>query len=119
MQLNGGKVDETIADNIGLQVSYRAFRNYLSASNDTMRLPGLEQYTGDQIFFLSMANCFCDSHSNKALAENINGVDLHQPGRYRIIGSMSNSLAFSRSFKCKRKDEMNPDKKCNIWPTKG
>ena len=119
MQLQGTKVDENIADNIGLQVSYRAFRDYLSASNDTMRLPGLEQYTADQIFFLSMANSFCDSLSEKALKDNVNGRDIHQPGKYRIIGSVSNSPAFSSSFNCKKTDKMNPDKKCNIWSTKG
>ncbi len=119
MQLNGKLVDENIADNIGLQVSYRAFRDYLSANNDTVRLPGLEQYTADQIFFLSMANSFCDLDSNRTLSNSINGMNKHQPGKYRIIGSMSNSPAFSRSFKCKKSDKMNPEKKCTIWSTKG
>jgi neprilysin len=119
MQLNGSNVDENIADNIGLQVSYRAFRDYLSSSNDTMRLPGLEQYTADQILFLSLANSYCDLDSNRTLLDSINGMNKHQPGKYRIIGSVSNSLAFSRSFKCEGTDKMNPEKKCNIWGTKG
>jgi neprilysin len=115
MQLNGSNVDENIADNIGLQVSYRAFRDYLSSSSDTMRLPGLEQYTADQIFFLSMANNYCDSNSNVKLTKYVDGTIKHQPGKYRIIGSVSNSPAFSRSFKCKKSDKMNPEKKCIIW----
>ena len=73
----------------------------------------------DQIFFLSMANSFCDSLSEKALKDNVDGRDIHQPGKYRIIGSVSNSPAFSSSFNCKKTDKMNPDKKCNIWSTKG
>lgn len=42
-------------------------------------------------------------------------VDTHSPPRYRVIGSVSNSVAFAENFNCKPGSKMNPLKKCSIF----
>ncbi|VDM32603.1 unnamed protein product [Toxocara canis] len=47
---------ENIADNGGIKEAYKAYRRYVDKlGHDEKRLPGLEEYTNDQIFFMSYA----------------------------------------------------------------
>ena len=50
---------ENIADNGGVREAYLAYRNWIQSNNggsEEARLPGLEQYTPDQLFFLGYGN---------------------------------------------------------------
>lgn len=46
--------DENVADLIGLDLAYTAYKN--TKKIDEQKLPGLENYTSEQYFFLSYAN---------------------------------------------------------------
>ncbi|VDO38628.1 unnamed protein product [Onchocerca flexuosa] len=49
-------LNENIADNGGIKVAFRAYRNYIKQiGHEEERLPGLEHLDMDQIFFLSSA----------------------------------------------------------------
>ena len=45
--------EENIADTTGIQVVFEAFRK--QNTRDSLRLPGLEEYTDEQLFFISFA----------------------------------------------------------------
>lgn len=57
MQINGRRtLAENIADNGGVREALGAYRLYVKAKGKPEpRLPGLEKYTPEQIFFLSFA----------------------------------------------------------------
>lgn len=44
--------EENIADNVAAKVAFRAFRRSLGPEK---RLPGLEKYSGEQVYFMAYA----------------------------------------------------------------
>ncbi len=56
MQINGEQTQgENIADNGGLHESFRAYLDSVEANGEEPRLPGLDQYSPEQTFFISYA----------------------------------------------------------------
>jgi len=56
-QVNGRlTLGENIADNGGLRESLRAYRRYRQRNGSEARLPGLESFSEEQLFFLSFAH---------------------------------------------------------------
>lgn len=48
-------VSENIADASGLQSTYSGYKNYIKKNTDT-KLPGFEEFTDEQMFFISYGN---------------------------------------------------------------
>ncbi|XP_054002612.1 neprilysin-4-like isoform X1 [Hylaeus anthracinus] len=114
IQLDGNLTkDENLADSVGLQVAYSAYKKLTKGKPET-KLPGLEDVTNDELFFLAFANSWCSSMRPEYETEIVNN-DEHSPAKYRIIGSLSNLAAFSQTYKCPRNSSMNPQNKCNPW----
>ena len=90
-------------------VAQWASENEMEAS-----LPGFESYTPQQMFWISYGQVWCIKYRDAALKKQIETAP-HSPGRYRIIGPMSNIEEFSRDFNCPVGSEMNPEKKCQVW----
>lgn len=105
---------ENIADNGGLHESYRAYRNSVDQLGVEPRLPGLTQYTPDQLFFVGYAQVWCQSITPGALLNQVLG-DPHSPARYRVLGPLSNSPDFIDQFQCKAGTPMNRPEKCVLW----
>ena len=101
-QINGSFTrGENIADNGGLREAFRAYQNYVALNGRDPRLPGLEQYSPEQIFFLSFANTWCEQQNEQAPKFQLKVLgDPHSPERYRVIGPLSNSADFVRHFQC-------------------
>ncbi|XP_020278890.1 neprilysin-like [Pseudomyrmex gracilis] len=116
IQVNGQQtLDENMVDSAGIVAAYYAYKNRKARLNETdWRLQGLEDYSEDQIFFLTYAQFLCES----ALPEQIREAilwDVHSVKEIRIRGSFSNSREFSKSYNCSLGTPMNPEKKCALW----
>ncbi|XP_039304960.1 membrane metallo-endopeptidase-like 1 [Solenopsis invicta] len=107
-------IGDNIADTMGLEAAFRAYkrRERECEKMDTV-LPGHEDITNDQLFFLSFANIFCEDITNRTLEEAKS--DMHSIGRLRVIGSVSNSRDFAKAYNCPVGSAMNPEKKCHVW----
>lgn len=56
-QVNGTKtLDENIADNLGLLLTYRAYEMHVEEHGDEKLLPGFEKFTPKQLFFIGYGN---------------------------------------------------------------
>uniref|UniRef100_A0A0C9RQP0 Mmel1_3 protein n=1 Tax=Fopius arisanus TaxID=64838 RepID=A0A0C9RQP0_9HYME len=106
---------ENIADTTGLHTVFEAYRNLREKKGKPEeKLPGFEDYTDDQMFFISFAATWCQVVTPKH-AEMMKHHDVHSPGHLRVIGALSNTNDFARAFQCPEGSAMNPEDKCNIW----
>lgn len=105
---------ENIADNGGLKFSYNAYKKWTEKNGIEKRLPGLHQYSPEQMFWIAAAQTWCSIDRTEYMRLRIlNGV--HAPDKYRVIGSIMNSREFSLDFNCKLGSPMNPHEKCTVW----
>ncbi|KAI5752755.1 hypothetical protein M8J77_020003 [Diaphorina citri] len=106
---------ENIADNGGLEMGYLAYKKYLSEQGGfEPRIPGLEKFSPEQLFFIGYASNWCESVSTESLLEDYLSGE-HSTQRLRVIGAVSNSEQFAKAFNCKAGSPMNPVNKCSIW----
>lgn len=107
--------NENIADTMGLEASLGAYHIYIKEKKNKPEevLPGLEHLTNEQLFFLSYANTFCEVITPERLKRYKR--DPHSTGRLRVLGPISNSESFAKTFNCPVGSPMNPERKCNIW----
>lgn len=108
---------ENIADNGGIREAYRAFKRLKARGGlDVLspRLPGLERYSPDQLFFIGYATMWCRAETLAGLQVMLQ-KDTHSPNRFRVIGSLSNMEEFSAAFGCPLGSTMNPVNKCVLW----
>eukprot|EP00090_Calanus_glacialis_P020602 TRINITY_DN3177_c0_g1_i1.p1 TRINITY_DN3177_c0_g1~~TRINITY_DN3177_c0_g1_i1.p1 ORF type:complete len:763 (-),score=121.64 TRINITY_DN3177_c0_g1_i1:74-2362(-) len=113
--LNGVNTQgENIADNGGIKEAYRAYDSWVNRHGAESRLPGLQNYTPHQMFWISAANTWCSKYRDKALEKRIK-TGAHSPGMFRVQGPFSNSKEFANDFKCPLGSKMNPVKKCEVW----
>ncbi|KRX62212.1 Neprilysin-2 [Trichinella sp. T9] len=105
---------ENIADNGGLKEAFAGYKKYVEEHGQEPRLPSLEQYSMEQVFFMSFASFWCGQYKEKHLV-NLLAVSEHSPGEFRVIGSLQNSEDFNRAFNCSVGAPMNPKHKCIVW----
>ncbi|XP_011497176.1 PREDICTED: endothelin-converting enzyme 1-like [Ceratosolen solmsi marchali] len=115
MQIDGINTQgENIADNGGIKQAFRAYEQWLMLNkNANESLPGVEA-TGRQLFFLNFAQIWCGSMRPEAMKNKLKTA-VHSPGRYRVIGTLSNSEDFAKVYDCPLGSPMNPMKKCLVW----
>ncbi|BFZ14205.1 hypothetical protein BsWGS_17244 [Bradybaena similaris] len=107
-------VDENIADNGGMKLAYRVYRNYTSSRiPEELKLPSVN-FTNDQVFFLRAAQLWCAKES-KLDAQKTVLSDNHSPTKFRINGPFQNSHNFADAFGCQPGSPMNPVKKYEVW----
>jgi len=113
--LNGKNTQgENIADNGGIHESFRAYMKSLENVTPEPALPGLEQFTSEQMFFVSNAQVWCELQTPESLLGQVLG-DPHSPGKFRVLGPLSNSQDFQREFNCPDNSGMVSQNKCKLW----
>ncbi|KAH8278827.1 hypothetical protein KR018_010065 [Drosophila ironensis] len=117
ISLNGESTQgENIADNGGLRQAFHAYMRWLKQHPHEAKgemLPGLNM-TGPQLFFLNFGQVWCGAMRPEAIRNKLNTA-IHSPGRFRVIGTLSNSHDFAREFSCATGTPMNPVNKCSVW----
>lgn len=103
---------ENLCDFSGFQQSFRAFQS-LKNSKHGLKLPGLTQFSPEQLFFIQYAQVWCEISSEEGDRKSI--IDDHSPGRFRTMGIVTNSPQFGPLFSCKPGSPMNPVDKCHLW----
>lgn len=109
---------ENIADNGGIRQAFRAYSTWLNKNDDleteiAESLPGLNM-TSKQLFFLNFAQVWCGTMRPEAIKNKLKTA-VHSPGKFRVIGTLSNSVDFAREFSCPVGCPMNPSHKCSVW----
>uniref|UniRef100_A0ACB8EEA6 Endothelin-converting enzyme 1 n=1 Tax=Sphaerodactylus townsendi TaxID=933632 RepID=A0ACB8EEA6_9SAUR len=104
---------ENIADNGGLKAAYLAYQNWVEKNGEETTLPTLG-LTSHQLFFVGFAQVWCSVRTPESSHEGLI-TDPHSPSRFRVIGTVSNSRAFSEHFRCPVGSPMNPRQKCEVW----
>jgi endothelin-converting enzyme len=95
---------ENLADAGGLRSAYDAWAVQRAAmpSSWDQKLPGLESFTSEQLFFVLYANMWCETMTPDRMAVQL--TNEHAPSMLRIRGGTQNSRAFREAFKCKVKE---------------
>jgi len=101
---------ENTADNGGLHIAYNALEKTLEGK------PRKETdgFTPEQRFFLGFAQVWCENTSEAEL-RRLADIDPHSPGKYRVIGAVSNSAEFQKAYSCKAGQPMVRDNACRVW----
>ncbi|KPM06671.1 endothelin-converting enzyme 1-like protein 1 [Sarcoptes scabiei] len=100
-------LNENIADSAGVRTAFKSFKNFQRFEYTIERLPlECEQFTPEQLFFISLAQTSCDKHSIDVARSIIRG-DNHAPHLYRINVAFQNMKEFASAFQCSPNTPMN------------
>ncbi|OUM64689.1 hypothetical protein PIROE2DRAFT_42280, partial [Piromyces sp. E2] len=111
-------INENLADNGALSRAYEAWilssKNVEKFTERNKALPGLSDYTLDQLFYIAFGQSWCEKFRPEYLVELVT-KDLHSVPKHRVNGVVSNNEHFAKTFNCPKNSPMNPEKKCKIW----
>ena len=96
---------EDIADAGGIKFAYRAFLQSKPRSDHEKRL-----------FFTSFAQTWCEVDRKKSALNSVM-TDEHAPGKFRVIGGLTQFRPFSEAFHCPAGAPMAPkdESRCHLW----
>jgi putative endopeptidase len=108
----GATMGENIADLAGLSIAYKAYHIALGGNP----APVLDGFTGDQRFFLGLAQVWQSKFQEGDLRSRILS-DPHSPAAFRVIGSTRNIDAWYAAFDVKPGDKyyLPPDQRVKLW----
>jgi len=100
---------EDIADAGGLKFAYRAF---LAAAPEGKPRSDSEK----RLFFTSFAQTWCEVDRKKSALTSVL-TDEHAPGKFRVIGGLTQFKPFAEAFQCPEGSPMAPEDKtrCHLW----
>ncbi|XP_063228374.1 neprilysin-4-like [Bacillus rossius redtenbacheri] len=105
---------ENMADLGGLRQAFRAYQQLVQDHGPELRLPKLEEFSPEQLFFIGFGMVWCEAYTKESLLQEVLS-DPHSPHRMRVQGTLANSAEFSRVWNCPKNSAMNPQNKCLMW----
>ena len=104
---------EALGDLGGVNLAYRAYKRSREGKEPE---PTVDGFTPDQQFFLAEAQ-WRGSIVRPEAARTAVSTDPHPPGKYRVLGPLSNMPEFEEAFKCKKTDPMvrSGEDRCALW----
>uniref|UniRef100_A0A1I7UKQ4 Peptidase_M13 domain-containing protein n=2 Tax=Caenorhabditis tropicalis TaxID=1561998 RepID=A0A1I7UKQ4_9PELO len=111
--LNGSvTINEMVADNIGVEVSWNAFKK-LDLSKEP-RIVGFGNYSIPKLYFRISALEFCRARDDSP--DLVKELTRHHPtDSFRVNGVFSNMKQFADTFNCPVGSPMNPETKCVLF----
>ncbi len=115
-KINGRQtLGENISDVGGMQIAYAGLQIALERQKKAGKpAPLIDGHTPEQRFFMANAVVWRIKFRNEALVNQIR-TGQHSPGRWRILGPMSNMQAFAQAFGCKPGDAMVAGEPIIVW----
>ncbi|SFC49322.1 putative endopeptidase [Flexibacter flexilis DSM 6793] len=103
---------ENIADLCGLTVAYEAYQLSLKGKEHKK----IDGFTPEQRFFIGFAQVWANNATPEYLSQQVR-TDPHSPGKFRVLGPLSNMKQFYDAFGVKEGDAMfKPEKdRAVIW----
>ncbi len=110
---------ENLSDVGGIQIAYAGLqialaRQRLAAAPGTAAQPRADGRTPEQQFFIANALVWRTKYRTEALVNQLR-TDSHSPGRWRVLGPMSNMAAFAQAFQCQPGDAMVAANPIVVW----
>lgn len=113
--INGNRtVRENIADMGGIAAAYHAFINWEWNHGRDKFLPGLQNRTQNQMFFIGYAQTQCSIERPASILADLHFSDF-SPNKIRVNGALSQLQEFIWTFGCAYRDFMNSRYKCETW----
>ncbi|KAM0553405.1 hypothetical protein ACHAPJ_007419 [Fusarium lateritium] len=100
---------ENIADAGGVSSSYEAWKKWESEKGKAKNLPGLQDFTHEQLFFLKWGQTWCSNIPPKKALELLE-EDVHSPAPARVLLPLKNTVGFNKAFNCPNKKPV-----CELW----
>uniref|UniRef100_A0A0K0F9X3 Phosphate-regulating neutral endopeptidase (inferred by orthology to a human protein) n=1 Tax=Strongyloides venezuelensis TaxID=75913 RepID=A0A0K0F9X3_STRVS len=110
---------ENIADLGGQQAAYKAYRQWINEYNNGVeeeRLPGLENYTPNQIFWLTYGYSWCMKQETSSLVNQLL-TNPHAPGSCRVNQVFQDIPEFGKDWNCPQGSNLYPlpEDRCKVW----
>jgi endothelin-converting enzyme/putative endopeptidase len=104
---------EALGDLGGVNLAYRAYERSRQALGAE---PTVDGFTPEQQFFLAEAQ-WRGSVVRPEAARTAVATDPHPPGKFRVLGPLSNMPEFAAAFSCQLTDPMvrPPAERCTLW----
>lgn len=107
-------IDSLVVNNGGLKEAYYAYNAWAKQHNVEPRLPGLQEYTPQQMIWMSAVNAQCFKLVNRYFNSSFI-AEYHLIKQGLIINPLLNLDDFSNDFRCPLGSTMNPAEKCRIF----
>ncbi|KAH7193256.1 uncharacterized protein B0J16DRAFT_361375 [Fusarium flagelliforme] len=110
LPVNGSlTLPENIADAGGVVSGFAAWKKQVKDKGKAKNLPGLEEFSHEQLFFLKWGQTWC-SKMQPELSLRLLTSDVHAPSAARALLPLRNSAEFNKAFKCSKKEPV-----CELW----
>jgi predicted metalloendopeptidase len=116
-RINGRQtLGENLSDIGGMQIAFAGLQIALQRQQQQSGKPAslIQGHTAEQRFFMANGVVWRTKSRPEALVNQLR-TGSHSPGRYRVLGPMSQMSAFAQAFNCKSGDAMVADQPIIVW----